>query len=243
MKKKLFVAVLAIAALAFSAASAGAIPLPENMSGYYKFGYTDGNIYAAKVEQGIGAIKAYVMPDEHSINLGIIVDDKIYFVSPFNQPTWGVLTQIDEDTSLITSYDADTGKIKQFTVIRITEEEANEITEENEVAEKNEKCSRNLRMIGSALHRFAGEHGDELPYNLAELYPDYISDKNIFVCPARGGEFHDFDSDYEYIPGFRLGAPNPDQEPLIIENTGNHSAPLEFHYILYLDRHIKMMND
>ncbi len=243
MRKNLIIAATALALFAFCAVPAGAMPLPADVSGYYKFGYTDNNTYAAKVEQGKGAIKAYVMPDMHTIHLGIILGDKIYFVSSFNEPSWGVLTQIDEETALITTHDADTGATKEFSTIKITEEEANQITEENEVAQNNEKCSSRIRLIGSALHRFARDNNEELPYSLSELYPDYIDDKNIFVCPARGGAFRDFDADYEYIPGFRLDSPNRDQEKMIIENQGNHLAPIEFHYILYLDRHIKMMND
>jgi hypothetical protein len=243
MRKNRIVLALALAALCLCAAAADAAPLPADMSGHYKFGYFDDNTYAAKVEMGIGAIKAYVLPDKHTVHLGIIVGEKIYFVDGFNRPRWGILTQIDDETSLIETHDADTGETREFSVIKITEEEANQITEENEVARNNEKCSSNIRIIGAALHRFARDNDDQLPYSLSELYPDHITDKNIFVCPARGGEFRDFDADYDYIPGFRIGAPNPDQERLIIENKGNHSAPIEFHYILYLDRHIKMMND
>lgn len=243
MRKYLVVAALAIAVFAVSATHAGAVPLPSDPSGYYKFGYFDGNTYAVKVEKGIGAIKVNVLPDTETLMLGIIIGDKIYFDSPFGEPSYGILTAIDEETYLVTSFNADTGETKEFSVIKITEEEANRITEENDVAKKNEKCASNLRIIGAALHRFAREHGEELPYSLAELYPNYVGDKNIFVCPARGGEFHDFDSDYEYIPGFRSDAPNPDQEQLVIENQGNHLAPIQFHYILYLDRHLKMMND
>jgi len=243
MKKTLMAIALAIAVSCLFATQAAAVPLTDNVDGYYKFGYTDGNTYAAKVEKGLGAIKVNIMPETNKLWLGIIIGEEVYFVDGWNRPRWGVLTQIDEDTFLVTSHDADTGESKQFTAIRITEEEANEVTEANEVAEKNAACERNMRMIGSALHKFAREHNEELPYNLSELYPDYIDNKNIFVCPARGGEFHDFDSDYEYIPGFRLDAPNPDQEAILVENQGNHKAPLEFHSILFLDRHIEMRSD
>ena len=243
MRRKVYIAVLAVAVLCLAASVANAVPLSNNLAGYYKFGYFDGNTYAAKAEMGIGAIKVHVLSDMRTLHLGIIVGDKIYFNDRDNQPSWGVLTQIDEDTALITSHDADTGETKEFTVIRITEEEANRITEENEVSELNSACAHNLKVLGLLLHRFAKDHNDEMPYSLAELYPDYTTDKSIFVCPARGGEFHDFDSDYEYIPGFRIGAPNPDQEPLIIENLGNHTAPNNFHNILYLDGHVSAERD
>jgi hypothetical protein len=243
-KRNLFVAITAAAVFAFCAATAGAAPLPDDASGYYKFGYTDGNTYAVKVEQGVGAIKAYIMPDMDTVHVGIIVEDKVYFVSPFNEPSWGVLTLVDEDTFLITSRTASTGGItSEYSAIRITEEEADQITAENKVAENSEKCVSRMRVIGGALHRFAIDNGDELPYSLAELYPVYLNDKIFFVCPARGGEFRDFDSDYEYIPGFRIGSPNPDREELLIERKGNHHAPIHFHCILYLDRHLKMISD
>lgn len=240
MRRNLMTIVLAAALLCFLTGAANAVPLSEDMSGYYKVGYLDDKTYAAKVEMGIGALKVHVLPDMNTLYLGIILDDKVYFVDGFNRPRWGVLTKLDEDTALITSHDADTGETREFTVVRITEEEANRITEENRQKDLNAGCVHNLQRIGVALIMFAKDHDGELPYSFDELYPDYIGDKNTFVCPVRDGQFRDFETDYEYIPGFRIDSPNPSEEAVVIESPGNHSSPVDSYYVLYLDGHVEM---
>ncbi len=241
MKTKPLACILAVTFLCFAAA-AHAVPLPADMSGYYKFGYLDGNTYSVRVEMGNGTINVYMLPFNY-LYIGTIVDDKIYFSSDDGQSGWGELRQIDENTSLVTTHDMNTGQTKEFSVIKITKEEADQIAQSNQVIKNNSECARNHRRIYVALRQFAEEHGGEMPYNLSELYPQYIADKKSFVCPARGGEFHNFDADYEYIPGFRIDSPNPDQEAHIIEVSGNHMAPCKFHYVLYLDGHNRWARD
>jgi len=243
MKTKLIVLVAALAVACIAATGASAVPLSDDLSGYYKFGYSDGNTYAVKAEMGIGALKVHVLPDMRTLYLGIILDDKIYFVDGFNRPRWGVLTQIDDDTALITSHDADTGETTEMTAVRITEEEANRITEENRIRDLNDGCINNLVQISLALHRFAKDHDNELPYSLDELFPNYVTDRSIFVCPVRGGQFTDYEADYEYVPGFRTDSPNPDEEIIINEVSGNHSSPIDGHFVLYLNGRVDFRHD
>lgn len=243
MIKKLLISVLAIAILCFAASAVTAIPLPQDMSGYYKFGYTDGNTYAVKVEMAVGAIHCYILPFTNEHHLGVIIGEEIFFHDENNDNRWGVLTVIDADTSLITEHDANEGVTGEMTVIRITEEEANEIAERTEADEDNNTCVNNLKQLGLMLHMFANEHGNEMPYSLSELYPEYATYTGVFVCPAHGGAFVDYDDDYEYVPGFRADAPNPDQEPILIERTGNHTTPNNTHHVLYLDGHVERHKD
>jgi prepilin-type processing-associated H-X9-DG protein len=243
MKTKLAVVILVFAILSLTAPHAHAIPLSDDLSGYYKLGYTDGNTYIVRVEMGIGAIKAYVLNDPNKLYLGIIVGDKIYFVNGFNQPSWGVLTQLDENTGLITSHNADTGETNEMTAVRISEEEANQVAEQFETAELHNKCMHNLKVIGLMLHLFEQDHGGELPYSFNELDPEYVTDKDIFVCPVRGGEFHGFEQDYEYIPGFRTDTPNPDEQVVVIERPRNHLGSVDSHHVLYLDGHVERITD
>jgi hypothetical protein len=242
MKRILVAALLALSFLCLFAGVAGAAPLPEDMSGYYKFGYLDGNTYSVRVEMGSGTINVYILPF-NDLYIGTIVDEKIYFSSDDGQSGWGELRQINENASLVTTHDMNTGQTKEFSVIKITQEEANQIAESNQVIRNNSQCALNLSRIYTALGQFARDHGGEMPYGISEIYPQYIADKKVFVCPARGGEFHDFDADYEYIPGFRTDSPNPDQEPLLIEIQGNHMAPWKFHYVLYLNGRSKWIRD
>jgi hypothetical protein len=46
-----------------------------------------------------------------------------------------------------------------------------------------DKCVSNLRAIYDAIQSYKADHQD-LPNSLADLIPDYISDKSVFVCPA-----------------------------------------------------------
>jgi len=240
MKTKLVVMILAFGVLCFSTAAAHAVPLPADMSGYYKFGYFDDNTYAAKVEMGVGAIKAHVLNDPDTLHLGVIDGDRIIFISAFNEPQWGVATQVDEETVLVAVYNADTGEVRELTALKITEEEALEITEENRRKENSDSCVNNLKQIGLMLHLFARDHENELPYSLDELYPEYARDRYIFVCPEHGGGFQDYEQDYEYIPGFRVDSPNPDEEAVVIEVEGNHVGTASYYHILYLDGHVEV---
>jgi prepilin-type processing-associated H-X9-DG protein len=244
MRKKLLVAVFAVAIVCFAASAVTAVPLPSDLSGYFKFGYTDGNTYAVRVEMGVGAVNAYILPYDNEHYLGVIVGDKIYFQDRRDDEGWGVLTAIDADTFLITGYDANEGVTNEFTVIRITEEEANEIAERTEADDDRSTCVNNLKQLGLMLNMFANEHDSEFPYSLSELSPEYATYSGVFVCPARGDTFIDYDYDYEYIPGYRIGDPNPDLEPIIIERTGNHTAPAgKMHHVLYLDGHVEIHKD
>ena len=59
-----------------------------------------------------------------------------------------------------------------------------------EQPEKNIKlCTQNLLAIGKAIQAYQKEHGD-FPEWLSELYPKYLPDANILLCPAdvRGGK-------------------------------------------------------
>jgi hypothetical protein len=242
MKRNIHVVVFTVVCALVAAASVGAAPLPKDMSGYYKFDSIDGAKYSAKAEMGDGTLTVHILPSSAPY-IGTIVDDKIYFSSEDGQHAWAELRQLDETRSLVTTHNADTGEIREFTVFKTTKEEAEQIASEDKVAEKNMTCSQNLSKIGLALGMYARDHNGEMPYNLGELYPEYATDKSWFVCPARGGQFHDFETDYQYIPGFCSDSPNPDQEALVIEVTGNHEAPWEFHQVLYLDGHVRWVRD
>ncbi|RKU12021.1 hypothetical protein C6503_18040 [Candidatus Poribacteria bacterium] len=44
-------------------------------------------------------------------------------------------------------------------------------------------CTQNLHAIGKALQAYHNDHGD-FPLWLSELYPKYLSDANLLLCPA-----------------------------------------------------------
>ncbi len=51
-------------------------------------------------------------------------------------------------------------------------------------------CKSNLRQFGVALTIFRGEHDNQTPDWLSNLYPDYVDDRGLYVCRAdiNGGQ-------------------------------------------------------
>ena len=46
-----------------------------------------------------------------------------------------------------------------------------------------EMCTANLRTIGKAIEQYKNDHGD-VPDGFADLYPDYLQDTHLLLCPA-----------------------------------------------------------
>ncbi len=50
-----------------------------------------------------------------------------------------------------------------------------------------EGCKKNLGKINQAIAKYREEHGD-IPNWLSDLYPQYLNDPNVFICPADTSE-------------------------------------------------------
>jgi len=52
-----------------------------------------------------------------------------------------------------------------------------------------EMCTANLTRMGKAIEQYKNDHGD-VPDGFADLYPDYLQDRSLLLCPAdrTGGE-------------------------------------------------------
>jgi hypothetical protein len=230
----------------------------EDLSGYYKFKFWDGNTYAAKVELGqkmvsVGermmkipdsTVRVYVLetPNKDFFYQGTIKGHTIYFADDSLSPVYAEASKSDEGTILIQARDPNTDELREFTAERTTKEEAERITEANKVGDFNNACMQNLKAIGLALNRYVKEH-ERMPKSLEALYPSYIQDKQVFVCPVHGGEFQDFEQDYEYVPDVNLDSETPHKEIVLVEAKGNHTAPWRFHYELHLDGSVWAVTD
>jgi hypothetical protein len=258
MRRIIIFATLMLLALSPTVAG-GSIWTSEELSGYYKFTFWDGNTYAFRVEQGERILKTekrmvkipdrsvriYILetPNKDQFYRGIIKGDTIYFADDSRSPVFSEVTKSGENSFFVRALDPNTGELREFTAERTTKEEAERITAENKVGDMNEACMQNLKAIGIALHRFANEHGGYMPSTLEELYPDYIQDKNVFVCPWHGGEFQDFEQDYRYISGINPQSMIPHEEIIVIEAKGNHAFPWRFHYELHLDGQVHAVTE
>ena len=103
-------------------------------------------------------------------------------------------------------------------------------------------CLRQLDQIGTACNVYAAEHNGRYPERLSELYPDYVSDLDGFVCPATGDRIASRDeidakTSYEYY-GAALNASTAAQPlyeaVLACDKPGNHRHGK---HVLYADGH------
>ncbi len=66
-----------------------------------------------------------------------------------------------------------------------------------------EECVKNLEQLYAAERKYAEDHGGHLSERLSDLYPDYLDDFDVFICPAAKGQKitrkEDIDSLTSYI--------------------------------------------
>jgi len=111
-------------------------------------------------------------------------------------------------------------------------------------------CVHHLKFVAMGLKRYAEEHEGRYPDRLSALYPEYISELEVLICPKVQGKHHGeggvpppFTSDdptpaeidalcsYAYVPGL---SPSGDKDTIIAyEKQDNHSGMGRS--LLYLD--------
>jgi len=105
-------------------------------------------------------------------------------------------------------------------------------------------CMENLHQIGAACNAYAAEHNGRYPERLSELYPDYVPDLEVFVCPSTGEKIGspqeiNAKTSYEYH-GAALNASTAaeplGQAILACDKPGHHRSGKN---ILYADGHVE----
>jgi prepilin-type processing-associated H-X9-DG protein len=103
-------------------------------------------------------------------------------------------------------------------------------------------CMNNMKQVGLCLRMYSGEDPKGfLPPKLSVLYPEYITDISILVCPVRGrrpltAEQIDAQSDYVYTAPADLRGID-DTAPLLSDRDGNHGA--NGRHVLFADGHVE----
>lgn len=104
-------------------------------------------------------------------------------------------------------------------------------------------CTSNLKQIGVCMKMYAGEHDGIQPDTLARMYPEYISDPTILLCPSYEKALGDLTridewSDYAIVPGLHeTGTPGDAKVLSCYEKVyTNHEPPARNE--LYLDGHV-----
>jgi Protein of unknown function (DUF1559)/Protein of unknown function (DUF3352) len=104
------------------------------------------------------------------------------------------------------------------------------------------QCKSNLRQIGLAIAMWADDNKEEYPPNFKALYPEYVDNALIFVCPSGQADYKDFEtgkvsaksSSYIYIPGLRSTVPGTFF--LAYEKPENHRVGIN---IVFSDAHVE----
>ena len=71
-------------------------------------------------------------------------------------------------------------------------------------------AANNARLLLLGCRAFAGDHDENYPKTLDELYPDYVDDKELFFCDDKKGRREKF----IYLPGFNTTSQA--REPIIV---------------------------
>lgn len=104
-------------------------------------------------------------------------------------------------------------------------------------------CRANLHQIGMACNAYASVHDGRYPERLSELYPDYVPDPDIFVCPSTSDKIAspdeiDAKTSYEYR-GAALNASTAaeplGQAILACDKPGNHPPGPRNIFFLFAD--------
>lgn len=85
-------------------------------------------------------------------------------------------------------------------------------------------CRAQLKQLGLASQAYATDHDGQLPAHLGDLYPEYVKDLSLLVCPGSddsAGEANAIDawSSYKIVyPGKRVDDPNL----VVVEDKSEH---------------------
>ena len=101
-------------------------------------------------------------------------------------------------------------------------------------------CRSILRQISYTLQFYSSDHDEDFPPSLGALFPEYISDGELFLCPVAGkaeeirltdlsegatdasAVWGERFTDYAYVPGLRASAPS--DAVVAYDRDGNHEG-------------------
>ena len=114
------------------------------------------------------------------------------------------------------------------------------IAEAREMALRAE-CQKNLTQIWLGIENYAKEHNAEWPKSLGELYPKYITEPSVFMCPKSDdtvGSSHGIDSwsSYEIV---YAGKAISDKDIVVLQDKNDHAHRPGGRNYLFADGQVK----
>jgi prepilin-type processing-associated H-X9-DG protein len=102
-------------------------------------------------------------------------------------------------------------------------------------------CKSNLKNIGLCVMMYAQDNDNKLPEKLSQLYPEYVKDLSLFVCPSSGktiasADQIDTETPYVLVPGVALGGGTA---VLVYEKRGMHEGGTN---VLFADGHVEWVS-
>jgi prepilin-type processing-associated H-X9-DG protein len=87
-------------------------------------------------------------------------------------------------------------------------------------------CMNNLKQLAMAEKMYAADHDEKFSEKLSDLYPEYVNNFAVFLCPSHRGRSiaskEDIDEQTSYILRTGLTEASPADEVMIYEESWNH---------------------
>jgi prepilin-type processing-associated H-X9-DG protein len=103
-------------------------------------------------------------------------------------------------------------------------------------------CKSNLKNIGLGMMMYAQDNDNQFPAKLSQLYPEYLTDLDLFMCPSSGKTITSADqidtkTPYVLVPGVPLGSGGA--VVLAYERRGMHEGGTN---VLFADGHVEWVS-
>jgi prepilin-type processing-associated H-X9-DG protein len=93
----------------------------------------------------------------------------------------------------------------------------------------------NLKQIGLALHMYSQDNNENFPDDISALYPNYVGDMRIFICPSSKVS-SDTQISYVYIRGL---SEQDSSDSIIAYDASPDNHDGDGRNVLFLDGHVR----
>lgn len=105
-------------------------------------------------------------------------------------------------------------------------------------------CLNNLKQLVTAEIMYAADHDDKYSEKLSDLYPEYVDNLAVFLCPSQRGRSigskEDIDEQTSYILRTGLTEASPSDEVIIYEAPWNHRG--QGGNVAFVDGHVRWLS-